>query len=585
LKPCINLPLFLFFAISCCGRIVEAQQGICSDASALQYRVALLGNPNSSPDWTEEKLLALKHAGFNTIQLNVAWLSRPHDEALNLRDVVALHDDEETSRVVQRRKELLRRNAMAKRYGFRTIFHFGSPYMWRNPDTGEVKPQSSEAFHANPPWFDTRTTKLVEFEVGLLRRFRAQFPDVDDILVYTYDQDAWQASEFGSSSLSRGVPLHLRLPPYIKALHQAWTNGRSGHTMWWEPWELSAGQVYKCIPLLPDKHFGMMLHSNIAEVQISMPVDVWFRNTARMCNARGIPVVAEAFLGSATEEIQPLSFAFPRLTDEQLLTISDVEGVAGIKEYFGVVPRGDLNLEVFTARLNHPTSSTKDLIRLATEQFGPAQDSVIRMAEEFSDAMQFFPWDCSWYARLAGTANIHHGWDAADIRGQQVETPSWESTRRAHFMKTDDRRSHPFLLEDVQLRCEVAATHLEAGISAGTEAIERISKPDQKQWLRKAITDATVFLKVTRSYALHLRETNVAMLMRGDLEAGRAVSPALVDEMKQLLARDVKNQDSDSEVIEMQKQFASDPGKFVTEHLLPKEKDERSRGIFTLTTR
>ena len=86
-------------------------------------------------------------------------------------------------------------------------------------------------------------------ETALLAEFRTQFPEVEDILVYTFDQDAWQAYEFGPSKFSRGIPLHERVPPYLRALHKIWTAGRRGKArMWWEPWELSSGQVYKMLP-------------------------------------------------------------------------------------------------------------------------------------------------------------------------------------------------------------------------------------------------------------------------------------------------------------------------------------------------
>ena len=114
--------------------------------------------------------------------------------------------------------------------------------MWCDPDTGEIK-HDGEAF--KKPFFDTENPKLVEYETTLLREFRKEFPEVNDILVYTYDQDAWQAWQYGSVQFSRGIPLHERLPKYLKKLHNVWTEGRSDHRMWWEPWELSAGQIYK----------------------------------------------------------------------------------------------------------------------------------------------------------------------------------------------------------------------------------------------------------------------------------------------------------------------------------------------------
>ncbi len=552
----------------------------------LQYRYALLGNPVAYPEWTEQNLAAVKAAGFNAIQLNIAWLRRPNDEALNLNDVVTLPGDEEASRTRERREELQRRCALAKKVGLRTMFHFGSPFMWRNPETGTIHRQNPAAFQDN--WYEVQDPRVVEYELGLLREFRRAFPDVDDLLVYTYDQDAWQVSEFSSSTLSRGKPLHKRLPQYLAKLHEVWTSDRKESIdpmFWWEPWELSAGQVYSCLPALPHDRFGLMLHNNIAEVQISMPVDVWFRNTARMAAGLGIPVVGEGFFGSATEEIEPLSFPFPRLTDEQFLAMARVPGVVGVKEYFGVLPGvGDLNLAMFTARVNQPDACTADLLTSITEPFGPAQPLALRWLEELSAAMQTFPWDASWYARLAGTADPDHGWHAAFIRGQQVETPSWESTRRAHFMITEDRQPHPFLLDDVQLRLAVCGQHLERALTAGKELVAQVSAEPQRTMVSKALEDIRKFRTVARSYELHLRETNVARLLREDAVAGRELAPHLVAEMEELLAADAENA-PDGRAKGMLELFQRDPKAFVLEHLKPIDHQPREKGVFTLTTR
>lgn len=563
-----------------------------ASSPSLQYRIALLGNPTSYPDYTEERMAALAEAGFNAIQLNIAWLSRPNDEALNLNDVVTKPGDVESTRTAERRAQLLERNRLAKKAGLRTIFHFGSPFMWRNPETGEIKRQASEAYNSDPSWFDIQNPKVVAHEVALLKEFRKQFPDVDDILVYTYDQDAWQTSEWTQSKLTRGVPLHARLPKYLTALRDAWMEGRpaddSDHIIWWEPWELSAGQVYKCLPQLPKKNFGMMLHTNIAEVQIARPIDVWFRNTARMSKQLGIPVVGEGFFGSATEEIQPLSFPCPRLTDEQLKAMLSVDGLCGVKEYFGVVPLiGDLNLAMFTARIKSDGAevTTAQLLDQITEAFGAQQAEVLKLLEALAEAVQMFPWDVSWYARLSGTGSIDHGWSAAFIRGQQVETPSWESTRRSLFMMTEDQQPHPFLIEDVQLRCELTIEHLDDALSISRTLVPQIKDPVYKVMLKKAMADVEKWRRVVKSYALHLRETNVAMLLRTDLETSQPMTAHLLDEMAELLKQDVANQDGKGRVVEMQKEFEANPENFVRTRLVPTKEAPRERGVFTLTTR
>jgi len=40
--------------------------------------------------------------------------------------------------------------------------------------------------------------------------------------------------------------------------------------MWWEPWELSAGQV-SLFAAVAAQRFGLMIHTNIGEVQRAVP--------------------------------------------------------------------------------------------------------------------------------------------------------------------------------------------------------------------------------------------------------------------------------------------------------------------------
>jgi len=467
--------------------------------------------------------------------------------------------------------------------------------MWRNPYTGVVDRGKGADLNLNyythfmsdDPWYDVLNPLVVENEVNLLKKLRSECPGIDDILVYTYDQDAWQAKEFGNSKHSRGIPLHERLPGYLSTLHQVWIEGREEQSMmWWEPLELSAGQIYKCLPRLPRRGFGLMLHSNIAEVQIAKPVDVWFRNTARMASELGIPVVGEGFFCSWTEEIEPLALPCPRLVDEQFRSITGVDGIVGIKEYYGVLSLiPDLNLDLLRARLTNPNASTPALLKAITKRFDDAQEDVLRVIELLADAMQLFPWDASWFARVLGKADPDHGWSAATIRGQICETPSWDSTRRAHFMMTDDRQPHPFLLEDVQLRCEVVVERLLNALATIRKLLPQIRQNADRAMFEGIARDADHFMRVSRSYALHLRETNIAEMLRGDLKAGRPMMPRLVEEMNRLLEADAENQHRQGRVMDMLKKFKDDPTRFLKEHLIPTEKTIYEKGYHTLTTR
>jgi hypothetical protein len=132
-----------------CGITVSAQETILNGRK-IDYKVGFGGNPSSwnmyeltvPVPWTAKTVADLKKLGFNTIQINLAWGTRPDDEALNLEDVVRLTPEQnlEFPQVVplkskpgdnayeKRRAELLNRIALCRKAGLRTIFHFGAPY-------------------------------------------------------------------------------------------------------------------------------------------------------------------------------------------------------------------------------------------------------------------------------------------------------------------------------------------------------------------------------------------------------------------------------------------------------------------------
>jgi hypothetical protein len=417
---------------------------------------------------------------------------------------------------------------------------------------------------------------------------------VDDIEVYTYDQAAWQTPEFQNGTASFGIPLSNRLPGYLKQLHEVWTQGRvDTHRMWWEPWELSAGQVYAILPQLPKSGFGLMIHANIAEAQLALPVDVWFRNTVRICRDMGLPVVVETFWTSRTEEIEPLSISAPRLVDEGYLRIMQVPGITGIKEYYGVLPDViDPSLDVLRLRFGGFHGTTSELLTRIASKFSPAQQDVQQYFELISDALQMYPWDATWRAREVGVPFPDHGWAAATILGEIANTPSWRSTRAAHFMKTDNVQAPFWMLEDVQLRCQIAAQNLENAISVGEKILTKISSPEQKSYFEATQKDITYFHRMSINYALHLRETNVAEMLRSNIQAGQPLNAKLVEEMKRLLDADVENELScnaclggKAQAEEMRRLYQKDPSAFVQKYLVPTDVNPQTKGPFAFTTR
>ena len=544
---------------------------------ALTRCVGMVGTPDDPKyEWSRAHLTELKEMGFHQLQVNIAWGDRPNDEPLNLEDVVMVPglDDAARQRVEGLRARIRERVDLCREVGLRSLFHFGAPFNGRDP-YGGAQPKSC-----------IMDPSVVDRYRYLLAELNRQIPGIDDILVYTYDQDAWLCSEFESCPHCHGVPLHRRLPSFLTALCDTWASINHDGIVWWEPWELSAGQALRIIEALPCHHFGLCVHSNIGEVQLARPADLWLRNTAMLAARRGIPVICELFLSEYSEEVQPLRrIPCPVLTWEEIHTVSQIDGVVGVKEYYGLLPgHGDPCLAMAGEAIRRPEASLAECLTAVAAPYGENAQAMIRFWERVSAAYRLYPWDVSWFAREVGKASVDHGWSAAFLRGQQCSTPSWDSTRHGIFMKTDDRQPHPWMLEDIGLRCGLAARETALAIQEGEAILPRLTG-DMSQQMRETIRDLDAFRRVCVSYEVHLRETNVAMMLREELFRGRPLNQELVCEMGALLERDEENQNHRGRVVRLRKEWQDDPEAWLQMYLLPCEEIRREKGYFSLTTR
>lgn len=407
-----------------------------NQSSPFEYVIGIVGHP-TTPDigWTNEQLSQLKDIGITTLQLSIAWASRPAEEVLNLE-----HLDDPVNA-----KEWRRRIAQAQKFGFRTLAHFGIP----------VGPQEDRTTCILDP-------KVLNNYAVRLRSFFKTFPEVDDVLVYTYDQHAWLCSEFGECPRCHGIPLHERVVPFLEGLVDAVQEGKPGARFWWEPWELSAGQTLAVTEQIRPNHFGLILHHTIAEVQFVNTTDLWFRNLARLAQQRGIPVIGEGFFGGSGEDVAPLTHvSCPRLVYQQMDALRRVEGVVGIKEYYGLVPgHFSANIALFRACLRSPNAPLASLLNPIAAEYGNlAAPLLLEAWEAVAQAMEYFPWDASWLLR-----RIFDGTRSGDchaVTGASWMTPSWQSNRRGFYMVTDEKEQHPWLREDVGLRARMASQFFE----------------------------------------------------------------------------------------------------------------------------
>ena len=401
-------------------------------AQPFERRIGIIGHP-TTPDvaWTDEQLQALKDVGFETVQLSIAWASRPANEVLNLE-----HFDDPANVAMWRS-----RIEKAKRFGFRTLAHFGLP-------VGPV--EDATTCIMDPAVRDGYAARLT----GLFRLF----PEIDDVMIYTYDQLAWLCSQFGPCPRCHGIQLHERLIPFLEAMVDAVQAGKPGTRLWWEPWELSAGQTFAVADAIRPEHFGLILHHTIAEVQFVNTTDLWFRNLARLAGQRGIPVIGEGFFGGSGEDVDPLTHVpCPRLVHQELEALRSTPGVVGFKEYYGYVPAHfSANVALMRAWLAAPDAPLAELLApIAAAYGGTAQAALLEAWDATAQAMELFPWDASWLIRrlFDGTRSG----DGRSVTGASWMTPSWQSNRRGFYMVTDEKTQHPWLREDVGIRSRLAS--------------------------------------------------------------------------------------------------------------------------------
>ncbi len=576
-------------------------------SNRFQYRIAILGYPSNAAvewdagnpmaeymkslaapkvEWSPENLQKLKALGFNTIQLNLAWGYRPNDEPLNIEDVVELpprlrdqypqvvplRSQQTPERIQQRRTDLRNRTKMAKEAGFRTIFHFGAPYNAQYK-YGDAEPNCL---------MDGKTSDRY---AHLLEVFGRDFPGVDDILIYTYDQDAWLCNEFGTCPRCLGVPLHDRVVPFLQKMVATWSKINPQGRVWWEPWELSAGEVYESVVRMDSGGFGLSIHSNVAEAMSTLPVDRWFKNVCNLASQRGIPVVGETFLGGASEELEPYRYlSYPLVTLHGLRTFASVPGLKGMKEYYGLIPTiDDPNLRMTALFFSNPGVDDETALKILASPYGAAQADVIQFWRLTSEAMELFPWDASWFIREIGRSDPVHSMSAAIIRGQVAHTPAWESTRHAIFMKTDNQEADSWMLEDVQLRCDLAAERMSRALALGQRVRPELPQQLQADYAED-LKQLAGFKQRTLAYVYHLRETNLARIMRGLREKGTPVPDRMRQEMAAVLKADQQNEQQAEPFGQALALLASDEDAFLKTYFIVTS-DHASKGIFSLTSR
>jgi hypothetical protein len=329
----------------------------------------------------------------------------------------------------------------------------------------------------------------------------------------------------------------------------------------------------------------LSLHTNIAEAQATVYADRWFKNTAALAHQRGIPVLGENFLSAASEELEPFThLSHPLVPVHMLRAVSQVSGVTGIKEYYGLLPdQENPNLSAVGLYLSDPQIDDAALLARLAEPYKRNAQSMAEFWALTSEGMELFPWDASWFIREIGRSDPVHALSAAFLRGYCAETPSWLSTRDAIFMKVNDQEPHPWMLEDVQLRCELAAERFQSALRLGQSVLPALA-PGLAQAFRQNLEELGGLLARTRAYAYHIRASNLATTLRRIRAAGNSAPERLVAELRAILLADQANMGMPGPLEPALRLLSQDLDVFLGTFFCLAE-NKASKGVFSLTSR
>lgn len=491
-----------------------------------EYFVGIVGNPSVVSDirWDDEQLKDLKELGVNMLQLSIAWGGKPGNEVINLEDL-------EDPQQVEKWKY---RISQCEKHGFKTLAHFGVPRML-NYDP--VKPACIQ------------DEQIRSTYVNLMNKFMTTFPEVNDILVYTYDQQAWICSEFGPCPKCTGIPISDRLPSFLELLKNTMQKNRSNvkTTLWWKPWEISKGQTIEILKKIDHNGFGLMLNSSTSNEVYpfndgSFKSDLGLKRLVQFAYEHNIPVVGE-FDHTLYKPLYLIDDFFPRLIYEQMNGWKEMQGVIGVKEYYGFAPSTySVNYTMLKAWMKAPSASLDELLKQIATPYGKKTAPLMIQAWEYvAQAVEAYPWDVTYLIGPMGLDRNdkgEHGWDYVKIVNGTWDTPIWEANRRANFMLTDSKTAHPWIFEDAGLRLEDAAQLNFKAVEYFNKAIEANENlVDDIKMQRDFIAQTA---RALRGKGLHFGLT-IASHNARTVMYDKAQFEKVCKQIKQLLQKDVAN--------------------------------------------
>ena len=509
----------------------------------VKYKIGMVGNPIiPEVEWSDEQMEILKDIGFNTVQMNIAWDNRPKGEVLNLEHVEGLAAE-----------ELARREAVLKKHGLKGLPHFGMPRIKVLGHEANITPYITPACISDE--------KVINEEVGKIVAFFKRYPTVKDVMIYTYDQHAWLCSEFGGCPLCAGVPLPERLSVFLgRVLSELKALDRE-ITFWWQPWELSLGQILDTIDKIDSPNFGLMLNTSGLESYFHNFDNTWIKTIGDRASEKNIPIIGEIqATGSGVGTVELQRFPCPTLVYRQISILDKLPTLVGIKEHFGIAfSRIGVNTLFLKEFFKNPEASLSELLESTAAYYGKqAAPYLIEAWKECEKGIDLLPYSFTYAYSNIACFKAKHDYHFPKVSCVHADTPAWESDRRCGFFLTHDQQYHPWALENAALLFKQSSAKFlkvkelyEKALSVCTE---------RKDDLAEALSDVNVMYRANMGQYLHFTEALTAVDARIALfQQNGGKLKNICEKFQKLLDTDLELNPGDADVIKELEDFKKDP--------------------------
>lgn len=524
--------------------------------SDMKYKIGMVGNPLLPEiEWSDAQMAALRDMGMNCCQLNIAWDSRPENEMLNLEDADA-----------EMLKKLQYRAGQLKKFGMKGLLHVGMPKIKALADDLNL----SQYLTPSCIMEESTLTKNCK----MMKELMLALPDVDDFMFYTYDQHAWLCSEFGSCPNCAGIPLEDRLPGFINSFKREMAAINPNAVFWWQPWELSLGQILQVLTRIDTNNFGLMLNTAGVESYFCNLDNHWIRCISYILEERGIPFIGEIQTSGSGVGVVPLQrYACPTLVYRQIGIVKELPGFCGIKEHFGYAfGATSCNMLFLKEYLQTPEASQDELLmRTAMYYGGKASELLIAAWKLAEKATDLIPYEFTYcYSNIAGLPTTH-GFDFPMPEAVHADTPAWESDRRAFFFLTHDMQYHPWALENAALKLKHASVRLQKCAELINKAAD--AADDRKDDLHGQASDMMQMAKSCLNQYCYFTESLLACDIRtAMLQRDEKKKKLLHEKFEAVLKLDLNNQVNSEELAKKYVEFSIDPDSFFNNNYRQKER-------------